>query len=69
MSLDNKMESDLKDNRYACAEVEVFCGEDFEKAYNDYLNRRVAMAMKRVTEYVYAGGDANALVNILEREM
>ena len=62
------MKSDLKDNRYARAEVEVFYGEDFEKVYNDYLSHRVVMAMKHVAEYVDAGGDVNALVNVIDRE-
>ena len=61
MPMDNKPDSGLKDNRYANVEVEVVCGEEFEKAYNDYLNRRVAMAMRHVAEYVDAGGDVKAL--------
>ena len=43
MTIDNKPASGIKDNRYANIEVEVVCGEEFEKAYNDYLNRRVSM--------------------------
>ena len=61
MSTENKPNSGLKDNRYANAEVEVFYGDEFEKAYNDYLNRRVAMSMRYVAEYVDAGGDVKAL--------
>jgi hypothetical protein len=66
MAMDNKPASDLKDNRYANAEVEVVCGEEFEKAYNDYLNRRVSMAMRHVAEYVDAGGDVKALEKRLQ---
>lgn len=65
MAMDNKPASDLKDNRYANVEVEVVCGEEFEKAYNDYLNRRVSMAMRHVAEYVDAGGD----VKVLEKRL
>ena len=64
--MENKDDSGLKDNWYADAEVEVFYGEDFEKAYDDYLNRRVAMAMPHVTEYVESGGDVNALLKRLQ---
>ena len=66
MAMDNKPASDLKDNRYANVEVEVVCGEKFEKAYNDYLNRRVSMAMRHVAEYVDAGGDVKALEKRLQ---
>ena len=66
MAMDNKPASDLKDNRYANVEVEVVCGEEFEKAYNDYLNRRVSMAMRHVAEYVDAGGDVKALEKRLQ---
>lgn len=65
MAMDNKPASDFKDNRYANVEVEVVCGEEFEKAYNDYLNRRVSMAMRHVAEYVDAGGD----VKVLEKRL
>ena len=66
MAMDNKPASDLKDNRYANVEVEVVYGEEFEKAYNDYLNRRVSMAMRHVAEYVDAGGDVKALEKRLQ---
>ena len=56
----------LKDNRYANVEVEVFYGEEFEEVYNDFMNRRVAMAMRHVAEYVEAGGDVNALEKRLQ---
>ena len=59
--MENKGDSSLKDNCYAGVEVEVFYGEEFEKAFNDYLDRRVAMAMKHVVEYVKTGGDIKAL--------
>ena len=68
MPMENKPDSGLKDNRYANAEVEVICGEEFEKAYNDYINRRVAMAMRHVAEYVEAGGDVNALLKRLQEK-
>ena len=68
MSTENKPDSGLKDNRYANAEVEVFYGEESEKAYNDYLNRRVAMAMRHVAEYVDAGGDVKALERRLQEK-
>lgn len=68
MSMENKPDSGLKDNRYANAEVEVFYGEESEKAYNDYLNRRVAMAMRHVAEYVDAGGDVKALEKRLQEK-
>ena len=64
--MENKGESSLKDNCYAGVEVEVFYGEEFEKAYNDYLDRRVAMAMRHVAEYVEAEGDVNALMKRLQ---
>lgn len=66
MTIDNKPASGLKDNRYANVKVEVVCGEEFEKAYNDYLNRRVSMAMRHVAEYVDAGGDVRALEKRLQ---
>lgn len=56
----------LKDNRYANVEVEVFYGEEFEEVYNDFMNRRVAMAMRHVAEYVEAGGDVKALEKRLQ---
>ena len=68
MSMENKPDSGLKDNRYANAEVEVFYGEESEKAYNDYLNQRVAMAMRHVAEYVDAGGDVKALEKRLQEK-
>ena len=68
MPMENKPDSGLKDNRYANAEVEVFYGEESEKAYNDYLNRRVAMAMRHVAEYVDAGGDVKALEKRLQEK-
>ena len=76
MPMDNKPDSGLKDNRYANAEVEVVCGEGFEKAYNDYLNRRVSMAMRHIAEYVdfneisekdEPGEVLSAIQSILER--
>ena len=66
MAMDNKSASDLKDNRYANVEVEVVCGEEFDKAYNDYLNRRVSMAMRHIAEYVDVGGDVKALEKRLQ---
>ena len=66
--MENKDDSGLKDNRYTDAEVEVYYGEDFEKAYDDYLNRRVAMAMRHVAEYVEAEGDVNALMKRLQEK-
>ena len=68
MPTENKPDSGLEDNRYANAEVEVFYGEESEKAYNDYLNRRVAMAMRHVAEYVDAGGDVKALERRLQEK-
>ena len=68
MPMENKPDSGLKDNRYANAEVEVFYGDQSEKAYNDYLNRRVAMAMRHVAEYVDAGGDVKALEKRLQEK-
>ena len=68
MPMDNKHDSGLKDNRYANAEVEVVCGEGFEKAYNDYLNRRVSMAMRHIAEYVDNGGDVKALERRLQED-
>ena len=68
MPMENKPDSGLKDNHYANAEVEVFYGEESEKAYNDYLNRRVAMAMRHVAEYVDAGGDVKALERRLQEK-
>lgn len=64
--MENKDDSGLKDNQYANAEVEVYYGEDFEKAYDDYLNRRITMAMRHVAEYVEAEGDVNALMKRLQ---
>ncbi len=60
--MNSKREFTLKDNRYIHAEVEVVHGEMFEKAYNDYLNRRVSMAMRHVAEFVDSGGAVNALL-------
>lgn len=68
MPTENKPDSGLEDNRYANAEVEVFYGDESEKAYNDYLNRRVAMAMRHVAEYVDAGGDVKALEKRLQEK-
>ena len=64
--MENKDDSGLKDNQYANAEVEVYYGEDFEKTYDDYLNRRITMAMRHVAEYVEAEGDVNALMKRLQ---
>ena len=64
--MENKGDSSLKDNCYADVELEVFYSEEFEKAYNDYLNRRVAMGMRHVAEYVEAGGDVKALLKRLQ---
>ena len=52
MTIDNKPASGLKDNRYANVEVEVVCGEGFEKAYNDYLNRRASMDIPNPIDFV-----------------
>ena len=69
MSMENKPDSGLKDNRYANAEVEVIFGSEFEKAYNDYLNRRVSMAMRHVAEYVDTGGDVKVLEKRLQEQI
>ncbi len=65
--MNSKRESTLKDNRYIHAEVEVVHGEMFEKAYNDYLNRRVSMAMRHVAEFVDSGGDVKELAKRLHQ--
>ena len=56
----------LKDNRYANAEVEVVYGNEFEKAYYDFLNRRVSLARRHVAEYVETRGDVKALLKRLQ---
>ncbi len=67
MQMNNERESSLKDNRYVYAEVEVVHGEMFEKAYNDYLDRRVAMAMRHVAEFVDSGVDVKELAKRLHQ--
>lgn len=65
MQMRNKTNSGLNNNRYADAEVEVVYGKDFEKVYNDFLSRRVAMTMRHVDEYTKSGGDVKLLLERL----
>jgi len=69
MEEDKKPKSRLKDNCYADMEVILYKGDDFEKAYTAYLKKRVAMAMRYITEYVENGGNLAALEKALFGEM